>query len=102
LFIIKNGEIDWGDMNEVADLGVEAGNPDEVIDYDLDALRAEINVEDTGVYIPSDGIAKGNDSLLLLEWLETRNLLLNDLAKVKTSFFNLSLRYLFKLNNFNS
>ena len=52
-------------------------------DFDLDTLKNEIQIEDSGVYIPSDGIAKGDDSLTVLEWLETRNLFLNDLNRVR-------------------
>jgi hypothetical protein len=64
------------------DLGQVDLNVDE-INYDIDELRNQICVEDTGVYIPTDGIAKGNDAYTLLEWQETRNLLLNDLVKVE-------------------
>ena len=55
----------------------------EAIDFDVEALKSEILVEDSGVYIPTDEIAKGDDALTLIEWSETRNLLLNDLTRVK-------------------
>jgi hypothetical protein len=79
LLVNKGGEIDWGDFdaNSPSDLPIES------VDYDLDALRNEISVEDAGVYIPSDGIAKDTDAYCILEWLETRNLLLLDLLKVR-------------------
>lgn len=51
-------------------------------DVDLEALKSEISVEGGGVYIPSDGIAKDTDAFTLLEWAETRNLLILDLQKV--------------------
>lgn len=65
------------------------------IDFDIEALKNEIVVENSGVYIPTDGIAKETDAFLIIEWAETRNLLLNDLTKVtKNMIFNL-----FKNNN---
>jgi hypothetical protein len=45
-------------------------------------LKNDIIVEDTGVYIPTDGIAKDNDAFLLLEYKETRNLIICDLFRV--------------------
>lgn len=47
-------------------------------------MKSEIVVENTGVYIPTDGIAKDTDALTILEWTETRNLLINDLTKLST------------------
>lgn len=55
----------------------------DIINFDIENLKNEISVEDAGVYIPSDGIAKDNDAFSLIEWVETRNLLINDLVKVK-------------------
>jgi hypothetical protein len=79
-------EIDWGDLGNGVDMEIgQVENLDEnVIDYDLDELKNQISVEGSGVYIPSDGIAKGNDAFLLLEWHETRNLFINDLIKLET------------------
>ena len=77
-------EIDWGDVNfnEEPDLGqVDLVSGENEIDFD--ALKTQICVEDTGVYIPTDGIAKGNDAFTVLEWPETRHLLLNDLIKLE-------------------
>ena len=74
----KNFEIDWGDLDEVA----STENPVDVIDFNIEELKNEICVEDAGVYIPTDGIAKDNDAFTLIEWTETRNLLINDLVKV--------------------
>jgi hypothetical protein len=71
--------IDWGDFGTSDDIPVEIC---ETNDLDLEALRNEIVVEGSGVYIPLDNIAKGNDALNILEFPETRNLLLNDLFKV--------------------
>jgi hypothetical protein len=59
-------------------------NQSDAIEFDIEALKSEILVEDSGVYIPSDGIAKGDDALTVIEWSETRNLFLNDLARVIT------------------
>ena len=59
-------------------------NQSDAIDFDSEALKSEILVEDSGVYIPSDGIAKGDDALTVIEWSETKNLFLNDLARVIT------------------
>ena len=55
------------------------------IDYDIETLRQEIQVEEAGVYIPTDGIAKGDDALYVLEFTGSRNLFLNDLVRVSTS-----------------
>ena len=74
-------EIDWGDMSAEVDLGEQVDLANEV-EYDLDKLSSQICVESTGVYIPTDGVAKGNDAFCTLEWAETRNLLLNDLIKL--------------------
>jgi hypothetical protein len=63
-------------------------NQADVIDFDIEALKGEILVEDSGVYIPSDGIAKGDDALTVVEWSETRNLFFNDLARVIYIFLN--------------
>lgn len=71
--------IDWGDFGTSDDIPVEIC---ETNDLDLEALRNEIVVEGSGVYIPLDNIAKGNDALNILEFPETRNLLLNDLFKL--------------------
>ena len=46
----------------------------------------DIIVEDTGIYIPTDGIAKDNDAFLLLEYNETRSLIVCDLFKVKKKY----------------
>jgi len=62
-------------------------NQADVIDFDIEALKGEILVEDSGVYIPSDGIAKGDDAFTVIEWSETRNLFLNDLARVINYIF---------------
>ena len=78
-FDFKNEEIDWGDF----DSNIEVAKDADVIDFDIEALKSEIVVEDAGIYIPTDGIAKGNDAFTLMEWTETRNLLLNDLVKVR-------------------
>ncbi len=56
----------------------------EAVDYDIEALRNEICVEEAGVFVPTDNSAKGNDAYTLLEWVDTRNLLLNDLFKLQT------------------
>ncbi|CAF0731185.1 unnamed protein product [Brachionus calyciflorus] len=77
-----NGDgIDWGDFEVTTE---NAENQLETIDYDIDALKSEITVENTGVYVPSDGIAKDTDAFTILEWAETRSLLLNDLVKLAT------------------
>ena len=80
-----NVEIDWGDLD---DLNTNE-TPADVIDFDIDmdALKNEISVEDAGVYIPTDGVAKDNDAFSLIEWTETRNLLINDLVKVNPRIF---------------
>ena len=57
----------------------------------IEELKNEISVEDAGVYIPTDGIAKDNDAFSLVEWVETRNLLINDLVKVKIFFWPLTI-----------
>lgn len=79
LACFQEGEaIDWGDFDMV-----DSSNIDNLeIDYDMEALKQEIQVEEAGVYIPTDGIAKGDDALYLLEFTGTRYLLLNDLVKV--------------------
>ena len=64
------------------DLGDDNLELKDEIDYDIDELKNQIQVEDTGVYIPTDGIAKGTDAFTILELAETRNLLLNDLIRV--------------------
>lgn len=73
-------DIDWGDFDSAAvvDYDVDA------VDYDIEALRNEISVEEAGVFVPTDNIAKGNDAFTLLEWAETRNLIMNDLFKLQT------------------
>ena len=79
--VLQEGDdIDWGDFDssEIANLDTDPIG----VDYDIDSLRHEICIEEAGVYIPTDNKAKGNDAYVLLEWLETRNLLLNDLFKV--------------------
>lgn len=81
----KEGEaIDWGDFDMMADSAANVNIDTLEIDYDMEALKQEIQVEEAGVYIPTDGIAKGDDALYLLELPGTRNLFLNDLVKLKT------------------
>jgi len=81
--LIKNGEIDWGDFDQFSNEPIEQlGNENNEIDFDIDTLKSEICIEEAGVYIPTDGIAKGDDAYTLIEWKETRNLLLNDLNRV--------------------
>lgn len=87
MFKFKNGEIDWGDFDSVTVSSV-ADMPIETADFDLEALKNEISVEGTGVYIPTDGIAKDTDAFNVLEWSETRMLLLLDLLRVDSIFFN--------------
>ena len=84
---LKNVEIDWGDFDEAN----ANQNPVDTIDFDIEELKNEISVEDAGVYIPTDGIAKDNDAFSLVEWVETRNLLINDLVKVKIFFWPLTI-----------
>ena len=79
--------IDWGDLVDDTEIAYDAPNDIDTIDYDIDALRNEISVEEAGVYVPTDNIAKGNDAYNLLEWSETRNLFLNDLFKVMHFLF---------------
>ena len=69
-------------------------------EIDFDALKTQICVEDTGVYIPTDGIAKGNDAFTVLEWPETRHLLLNDLIKVYIVRYTFNVFLYFKFCNF--
>lgn len=54
----------------------------ETADFDLESFKNDIVVEGTGIYIPEDKIAKGNDALTILEFAETRSLLINDLFQV--------------------
>lgn len=77
-------DIDWGDFDANIDLSYDNNIDIDTIDYDIDALKNEIKIEGTGVYVPTDNIAKGDDALSLLEWSETRNLILNDLTKLET------------------
>lgn len=72
----------------------------EIIDFDIETLKNEIVVENSGVYIPTDGIAKETDAFLVLEWTETRNLLLNDLTKVGKYFLLNLIQIVFKANYF--
>ena len=72
-----------------------------------DSFKNAIVVEDSGVYVPEDRIAKGDDALNLLELLETRNFLLNDLSRVSwkkfCSFISIRILghfYIFKLDTF--
>jgi hypothetical protein len=74
--LLKGGEIDWGDSLTVEN--------NDIIDFNIDELKNEISIEGTGVYIPNDGIAKDDDALNLLEFNETRSLLMNDLLKLQT------------------
>jgi hypothetical protein len=53
-----------------------------LFDVNMEQLKNEISVEEVGVYIPSDGVAKDDDARSILEWPETRHLFLNDLIKV--------------------
>lgn len=76
--------IDWGDLVDDTEIAYDAPIDIDTIDYDIDALRNEISVEEAGVYVPTDNIAKGNDAYNLLEWSETRNLFLNDLFKLES------------------
>ena len=71
--------IDWGDFGTTEDIPIEIS---ETIDFDLETLKKEIVIEGSGVYVPLDNIAKGNDALNILEFTETRDLLLNDLFQV--------------------
>ena len=57
---------------------------------DLNIDTNDIEVKDCGVYIPSDGIAKDNDAFLLLEYKETRNLIICDLFRVSSISFSSS------------
>jgi hypothetical protein len=58
---------------------------------DLNIDTNDIEVKDCGVYIPSDGIAKDNDAFLLLEYKETRNLIISDLFRVSSIFSSSSI-----------
>lgn len=78
----SGGDIDWGDFDVNKDNAYDTLDVD-TIDFDMDALKNEISVEDTGVYVPTDNIAKGDDAFNILELTETRNLLLNDLTKLE-------------------
>lgn len=78
----EGGDIDWGDIGEEEEEKETSQQVDE-IDYDLDAIRSEICVESSGVYVPSDGIAKGDDALTLIGCTKTRNLLFNDLHRLE-------------------
>jgi SepF-like predicted cell division protein (DUF552 family) len=91
-YLCEKGEIDWGDFS------VETSSPatDLPADIDLEALKNEISIEGAGVYIPSDGIAKDTDALNVLEWTDTRNLLLLDLQKVINDYNSKSFLYNFK------
>lgn len=53
----------------------------------MESFRNEIVIEGTGIYIPEDKIAKGNDAFKILEFTETRSLLLNDLFQVISGFY---------------
>lgn len=59
----------------------------------MEALRNEIVIEGTGIFIPEDNIAKGNDAFTILEYAETRSLLLNDLFQVYYPCFFVKLIY---------
>ncbi len=79
-----DGDIDWGDFDANTDnVAYDIDLNTDTADFDMDALKSEISVEGTGVYVPEDNIAKGEDALDLLDWSETRNLLLNDLFKLE-------------------
>ena len=79
----QNGEIDWGDLGQTSSEPIDQlGNENNEIDFDIEALKSEICIEEAGVYMPTDGIAKGDDAYTLIEWKETRNILLNDLNRV--------------------
>ena len=81
----QSDEIDWGNLEAAVEHDLHELNLADTneIDYDLEELKNQICVEDTGVYIPSDQSAKGNDALSVLEWPETRSLFMNDLLKVR-------------------
>lgn len=80
-FFLK--EIDWGDFSaSVDDVALTEDTAADINNIDLEALRNEISVEGTGVYVPSDGMAKDTDALFLIEWNDTRNLLIFDLQQV--------------------
>lgn len=91
----KNGEIDWGDFDQTSsEPNGQLTSDTNEIDFDIDALQGEICIEEAGVYIPTDGIAKGDDAYTLIEWKETRDLLLNDINRV----ISFETYYLFKWN----
>jgi hypothetical protein len=80
IFVVsfKTDEIDWGDFSgETIQISESA-----LCDVNIEQLKNEISVEEVGVYIPSDGVAKGDDARYILEWPETRHLFLDDLVKV--------------------
>jgi hypothetical protein len=72
----ETGDIDWGDdtYDQVSSI--------ETKENDDEAFKGYIIVEDSGVYVPSDGIAKGNDAFTLIKFIETRNLILQELIRV--------------------
>ncbi len=74
----KGGEIDWGD-GEIVDEIIPSEDAIVIAD---DAFTGAITVEETGVYIPVDGIAKYNDALTLLEYHDTRNSIYHDIIRV--------------------
>jgi len=77
----ETGDIDWGDTENIEAVDVSEAH---VANGDEDAFKGYIIVEDAGVYVPSDGIAKGNDALTLLEFIDTRNLIFQDLTRLNT------------------
>jgi hypothetical protein len=82
----KGGDIDWGDSSEAA-IEDKPDNLNYVVDDET--LKDCITVEETGVYIPVDGIAKDDDALTILEFQDTRNSIYHDLIRVCLTF-NLS------------
>ena len=84
----NEAQIDWGDMTttDVSGQQLDDVGAENCVDFDIEAYKSEICVEGAGVYIPSDGVAKGDDALTIIEWVETRNLLMNDLLRVSFSF----------------
>lgn len=79
---IKGGAIDWGDFD------AQAVVTDENIDLNanIDDLKNVISIEESGVYVPSDGVAKDTDALSLLEYKETRVLINCSLLQLEAFF----------------
>ena len=77
-------EIDWGDLEIAADnVDIDWDNVDPPRDGLLDAVAADIVVEESGV---EGGIARDTEALSILDNRRTRNLVLDELHELEAFF----------------